>query len=517
MSSDRPLKRASGGWGKPAWLVIALVSVCALAFAMIPDAASSQDSGPKLTHTVMRGDLIVTVMEQGALESAENTEIKCKIRDHSIPITWVIENGSEVKPGDVLVRLATLAYEDRLSEVTKWVHSGHASLAQSSANTKRAQLAVSEYLEGRYLTQLMTLQKDVAIAESNLLTAQNMLTHAETQAKSGYISDLDLERSVFAVTQARLSVGVKQKEIGVLTEYTKTMELETLNGDLVASLARHEANKAQVKNGETQLVLCQGDLENCVVRAEKAGTVIYQTGRPWERVPKIEEGASIYMGQTMLLMPDLSKMQVKLGIRESLIDRLKTGLKARVALPMGTLDGEVTSVAEVTGPAGWWNGNKVRYDTIVTLPSVPGLMPGMSAQVEVIVAEYRDILTVPVAAIVDCALGVFCWVKTDTGIEKRALQLGDSNDRFTVVEAGLHEGDRVVLHPFALEEAKNLAQQPENKEESQGSNKPKTAEASKSKNDAKAKPSGSKTAKPSSGSNDKKILSKPMNSGSKKK
>lgn len=517
MSTDRQPQSVFRRWRRRAGLLIGLACAGLLAVTLAPDAVSSEDRGPRLTYTVKRGDLIVTVMEQGTLESAENTEIKCRIRDHEIPITWVIESGSQVEPGDVLVRLSTLAYEDRLSQVSKWVHSGHASLARSSANVKRAQLAVSEYLEGRYLTQLMTLQKDLAIAESNLLTTQNLLDHAEAMAKSGYVSDLDLERSVFAVTQAQLTVGVKQKEIEVLGEYTKVMELATLKGNLEASLASHEANKAQVENAEVQLVLCQGDLENCVVRAEKAGIVIHPEGKPWERVPEIEEGAEIYMGQTMLLMPDLSQMQVKLGIRESHIDRMKIGLKARVALPMRTLDGEVTSVAEVTGPAGWWNGNKVRYDTMVTLPPTPGLMPGMSARVEVIVAEHQDVLTVPVAAIVDCAMGVFCWVQTDAGIEKRALTLGDSNDRFTVVEAGLDEGDRVILHPFALDEAKALAQQPGDKVEAQASNAPKTVEASKPMSDAKAKPSGPKTTKPSSGSNENTVLSKPMNSGSKKK
>ena len=523
MSTDRYPKRASRRWRKRAWLVIGLVGVGVLAVAVIPDVGSPQDNGPRLTHTVKRGDLIVTVIEQGTLESAENTEIKCKIRDKDIPITWVIESGSKVEPGDILVRLATLAYEDRLNQVSKWVYSSRANLARSSANKKRAQLAVSEYLEERYRTQLMTLQKDQAIAESDLRTAQNMLAHADTMAQRGYVSALDLERSSFAVTQAKLNIGVKQKEIGVLTEYTKAMELETLNGDLEASQASHEANKAQVKNAEAQLILCKGDLENCMVRAEKSGIVIYPTGQPWERVPEIEEGANIYMGQTMLLMPDLSQMQVKLGIRESYIDHMNTGLRARVALPNQTLDGEVDSVASVAKPAAWWNGNTVRYDTIVRLPSVPGLMPGMSAEVEVIVAEHQDVLTVPVAAIVETAQGAFCWVKTVEGTEKRIVQLGDTNDRFTVVEAGLQEGDEVVLHPFAFEEAKALALQPGDKTEMQDPNRPKslktteTRETSKSKFDAKAKPLGPKITKPSQGMNRKKPLPKSMNSESVRK
>jgi HlyD family secretion protein len=393
-----------------------------------------------------------------------------------------------VEPGDVLVRLATMAYEDRLNMVSKWVHSSRANLAQSTANVKRAQLAVSEYLEGRYRTQLMTLQKDLAISESNLLTAQNMLAHAETMAQRGYISDLDLERSTIAVTQAKLNLDVKQKEIGVLTDYTKAMELETLNGDLEASKARHEANKAQVKNAEAQLILCQGDLENCVVRAEKSSTVIYPTGKPWEYVPEIEEGAAIYMGQTMLLMPDLTNMQVKIGIRESFIDRMKPGQKAKVSLPNQTLEGEVSSVASVTGPAGWWNGNTVRYDTIVKLPSVPWLRPGMSAEVEIIIAQHENVLMIPVAAVVESAQGDYCWIKTTDGTKKCSLQLGDTNDRFTVVEAGLQEGDEVVLHPFAFQEAKTLAEQPRDDAEVQ---EPKATDVSKStRTGFKSKPSG---------------------------
>ncbi|MCP4613365.1 MAG: hypothetical protein GY845_32135 [Planctomycetes bacterium] len=488
MSTDRYKKIVSRRWRNRTWLVIGLIGIGSLVLALVPNIGSSQDTGPRFTHMVTRGKLVVTVIEQGTLESAENAEIKCKVRTASVPITWVIESGSKVKPGDVLVRLATLDYEDRLNMVSKWVHSSRADLARSTANMKRAQLAVSEYLEGRYSTQLMTLQKDLAISESNLLTAQNMLAHAETMAHRGYISELDLERSTIAVTQAKLNVDVKQKEIGVLRDYTKAMELETLNGDLEASKARHEANKAQAKNAEAQFILCQGDLENCVVRAEKIGMVIYPTGKPWEHVPEIEEGATIYMGQTMLLMPDLTKMQVKVGIRESFIDRMKPGLKARVSLPNQSLEGEVSSVASVTGLAGWWNGNTVRYDTVVKLPHVPGLKPGMSANVEIIIAKHEDVLKIPVAAVVEAAQGDYCWIKTNDGVKKCSLQLGDTNDCFTVVEEGLQEGDEVVLHPFAFEEAKRLAEQPRDDAELQ---KPKATDVSKSlRTGFKSKPSG---------------------------
>ncbi len=112
---------SSGRWWRCTLPAIAVVAVVASAAVLIPGAGSSQQIGPLLTHTITRGDLIVTVTEQGTLESADNTEIKCKVRGQNT-IIWVIESGTEVKPGDELVRLDTLAIEDAIAERTKYAY-----------------------------------------------------------------------------------------------------------------------------------------------------------------------------------------------------------------------------------------------------------------------------------------------------------------------------------------------------------------------------------------------------------
>jgi multidrug efflux pump subunit AcrA (membrane-fusion protein) len=134
---------------------------------------------------------------------------------------------------------------------------------------------------------------------------------------------------------------------------------------------------------------------------------------------------------------------------------------ARITLPDQKLEGEVSSVASVTRPAGWWTGNVVKYDTIIELPAVEGLKPGMSAEVEVVIDRHEDVLTIPVAAVVQTAEGDFCWVKKDEGAERRWLTLGDTDDSFLVVEEGVKEGDEVVLNPLAfIEEAQTEVLRP---------------------------------------------------------
>ncbi|MHC4367209.1 MAG: efflux RND transporter periplasmic adaptor subunit [Planctomycetota bacterium] len=497
MSTDSLRKSSQRRWRKRAFLAIGLVAVVASAAALIPGTGVSGESGPRLTHTVTRNDLIVTVTEHGTLESSINTEIKCKVRGGDIPILWVIESGTHVEPGDELIRLETLAFEDRLNEMSKYYHLVTSGAERSRADVARSELAVSEYLEGRYQSQLMRL---LAIARSNLTTSQNMLAHAEMMAERGYVSQLELDEKKFAVTQSELNVEVKKTEIDALKEFTRKMQLETLSGNLNSSKARHEGDKERVKLLAAQVDLALADIAHCTVKAERSGIVIYPTGKPWERVPEIEQGATVYMGQTMLLMPDLAQMQVKVGIRETYIDRMKPGLKARVSLPDRQLEGEVSSVASVTGPAGWWNGNAVRYDTIVKLPSVPGLRPGMSAEVELILDRHADVPTIPVAAVVESDEGDFCWVRTADGVKRRLLQLGDTNNVFTVVEAGLTEGDEVVLNPLAFEDAQTLAAKPPDEAkkrkpestESSGTAKPESPGKA---NKQKSKPQGIKPGK----------------------
>ncbi|MCA9128214.1 MAG: efflux RND transporter periplasmic adaptor subunit, partial [Planctomycetales bacterium] len=165
----------------------------------------------------------------------------------------------------------------------------------------------------------------------------------------------------------------------------------------------------------------------------------------------ITEGTNVHKDQVLLLMPNLDKMRVKLGVHESIVKRVKNGLNAIVTLSEGVLDGVVSEVASIAKPAGWWTGNQVRYDTYVSLPKQAGLRPGMSAEVEIIVARYEDVLLIPVASVVEADGGAFCWVKSSQGVRRQQITLGDSNDVFSIVTEGLSAGDEVMLNPSALE------------------------------------------------------------------
>ena len=81
---------------------------------------------------------------------------------------------------------------------------------------------------------------------------------------------------------------------------------------------------------------------------------------------------------------------------------------------------------------------------------VERLRPGMSASVDIHVERIKDVLSVPVQAIVEIGDDTWCYVHGRNGIERRVLELGRSNDKFVEVRKGLEAGDQVVLNTMAI-------------------------------------------------------------------
>jgi RND family efflux transporter MFP subunit len=282
-------------------------------------------------------------------------------------------------------------------------------------------------------------------------------------ASKGMFGSLQLEGEKFAVDSATKDLELKTKQLQTLDNYKKKKTMQQLQSALNAARARLAAEVASLQLEKDRLQRDKEQLENCVIKAPAGGMVIFPSAAEWKETPDIEEGARVREQQTLLMIPDLDKMQVKVGVHESKVGRLSAGMPATVELQDVTLKGEVDSIAEVTRPAGWWTGNMVKYDTVIRLQPQAGLKPGMSAVVDITLAEYTDVLKIPVAAIVGSNEGFLCWVKMEQGVHRRVIELGDSNDEFTVVSAGLAEGEEVVLNPAAfLDEAELEAMRPRN-------------------------------------------------------
>ena len=202
-------------------LIVLVVSVVALQ----PTLFATQGAGnTAITFEVTRGDLLVTITEQGSLESSNNTEIKSKVRG-SNTVTWVIPSGTEVKPGDELVRLDTKELEENLSLSKTNVHKSRASLAKTTAGLATAKISIRAYEQGQYVTQLKEREKSVAISEANLKASRKMLLRSDSLFKQGFVTELEVQSQSLTVEQAQLELMVSRTRLDVLKRFTKAMEL----------------------------------------------------------------------------------------------------------------------------------------------------------------------------------------------------------------------------------------------------------------------------------------------------
>ena len=401
----------------------------------------------KMVHTVEKGDMQIVITEQGSLESSNNTQLKCLVRGRST-INWVVESGTEVQKGDVILRLDNKEIEDYLHERKKFAYLSEDSAIGFRVDALRAKLAINEYLEGQFVTGLMEKERELAVANETLRTAQNRLAHVKNVYSRGFATDLEMEEAKFAVEDAIKAVDLKNTDIASYKNFTKKEQVETLQGDWESAAASLKGHEEVLKMDEKRMQLAQDELKRCVVTAPRDGLVIYPPTEEWKRTPDIVEGATVHQSQVLLLMPDLKKMRVKLGVHERLVDSVKVGMSALVKIHDQTIIGSVASVASVTKPAGWWTGNVVKYDVLIDLPLTDGdLKPGMSAEVQIIVNNHREAVKIPLTAIVQNDEGFFCWVGDTQNAEKRSIVLGDNTDDFYQVLSGIEPGENVVIQP----------------------------------------------------------------------
>ena len=437
--------------------VAGLVAVtCFLAFQWKPNRESDLISAP-----VARGELSVYVVEQGTIESSNNTEIRNKVRGFSV-VTEVVEVGQVVNKGDVLVRLDTKAIEEQISTARTNVNTAKADLARSTANVETAKIAIDAYLNGRYKSQVDNLNRLIEIASERLKNAQKIEKETKLLFSKSLVTRYEMDSAFYEVRKQELELGVQRNALMVLEKYSRKKQLATLNGELVANQSKRESDRAALKEEEKRLARLRQELADCIIRAPRDGLVIYPSAAAWKETPDIDEGASVRMDQVLLLMPDLKKMQIKVGIHESIVDQLEIGQRALIS-PSESEDvfsAYVSKIANVTKPAGWWTGNVVKYDTIIDLPNGYELKPGMSAEVKIVLAEHPNVLKIPVAAVVEMQGKHYCWTVDGAGaIRKRQITVECSNDVEVALTDGVSEDEQVVLSPldFVAEDSRDVS------------------------------------------------------------
>ncbi len=228
----------------------------------------------QLTHTVSRGDLVVTVTEDGNLESAKNVDIKCQVAGGS-SILSIVDDGSTVKQGDKLVQLDSSTLEEQINQQKIAFEKARTLKIQAEKNFAVAQLAVKEYLEGTFKQSLQDAESAITIAQENLKSAQNSLEYSERMFRKGYVSSLELEGQRFSVQRAQLELDSAHTAREVLVNFTKAKTLQDLESQRDTADAQVKSENAAYDLEEIRLKRLENQLAGTIISAPQDGMVVY--------------------------------------------------------------------------------------------------------------------------------------------------------------------------------------------------------------------------------------------------
>lgn len=460
-------------------------------------------------YTVDTADLPIVVTERGYLESQSQTSILCQVNSYDYRsgsrgtvILSIVENGSLVKEGDVLVELDSASIQDMLESESLELQSDRSTLLQAEARKKNqltqnetamedaklalklAELNREMYMDkesGSFKLSVNEIDRQIDEARNAILEAQAALKLQETEKdgieqlyRLGYKGESDLEQSRFAFmkSEAALASAMNQLENfdaskQQLRTYTYEMEVLRLTGEV--ETAKRNMNQVQVTNEselaqvdaqvfearervarqENRIGQYEKNLAACTIVAPHAGMVVYSQDERGSS--SVAVGLEVRSRQELLTLPDLTQMQVRIQIHEAVLDQVRPGLPVVIrvdAFPNLTYEGIVERVAVVPSRS---SNNVKTYECNVRIPAeVYKLKPGMTAVAEIHIDRLRNALNVPVQAVCQIESETWCYVDNGEGVERRTVELGRNNDKFVQILNGIDQGDRVVLNPLAI-------------------------------------------------------------------
>ena len=262
---------------------------------------------------------------------------------------------------------------------------------------------------------VLSAKADLAKAQASLLKANRDLKRTRELIKKDLIARSELDADVAAQSTANADVMAAQAKVA---QYEATLR------------------KAEISLGYTKIY---SPVDGVVVakNVEKGQTVAasYQT-------PSIAEIAR-----------DLKQMQVEVNVDEADIGSVKVGQDAEFTVDAyadTTFSGKVTQVR--ISPST--SDNVVSYTVIVKVANdEEKLMPGMTANVSLVVTEKKDVLLVPNAALrfrpvantVAAVETPGVYVLIDKKPAKVEVEKGISDGDRTEILSGLEEGARVLV------------------------------------------------------------------------
>ena len=315
----------------------------------------------KTVNRVMRDSLIV-MDENGILESINAQTVKAPSHwNVEYRIIYLIPEGRFVHSGDTLVKFDPAPVQEKLDEA-------------------QAQLALAR-------------QKLIQIQEENAMNLRNQLETIQSMRMQFEIDSARLSDAIYESDAVRqnLTLQLKKSALDLKKAEKKLATQKIINN------SKYHLQLVEIEHALGDVKRITSMLKEMTLIATQPGIAVYGNARGRSR--QIREGETVYPGQMVMQVADLSKMMAVLMINEVDRELLKSGQKVRLkvnAYPDTTFTGSVHKISKIADLVND-DGTVKAYETDVYLDCGQNyrLKPGLSVRATIITDTLHDVFKIP--------------------------------------------------------------------------------------------------------------------------
>jgi HlyD family secretion protein len=373
------------------------------------------------TIEVTRGDFLDSVEFHGEMKALKSVTISAPADAGDLQIVKLSAEGTNVKPGDVVVEFDKTKTEQDLAQFRSALKSAEAEIAQARAQAR------------------LTSEQD----KTAVLKAQYDVEGAKLEAsKQEIVSKIEGE-------EARLKLADSQqalREAEAKEKSDKTLNDATIESKVQAS-AKAKFDVERAEHALSQMTLLAPSAGSITLLQHWAGTnmATYRTGdRAWP-------GASIAE------LPDASTLRVSARVDE--IERGRLAPRQSVTVQFNSISdrqftGHIEQIGEIasTDFSGGWPPAR-NFTLYVALDqSDPRFKPGITGDVNVLVEKVPNAIIIPVQAMFQKSGENVVYVWHSGEFQEIPIQVGRRSGDKILVAKGVSLGERIALRdPTAKE------------------------------------------------------------------
>ena len=394
---------------------IVIVFLCLLAAAALAlfRMRRVQASTTLPTANARRGEFLVLVRCRGELMARRSVQITAPVNVPDLQIVWLAPSGSDVVPGQVVIRFDPSAARQQINEHTAALHAAQANLDQALAQAR------------------ITVEKD----KLDLATAQYELQKARLEASKVAIV------SVIQGEESKIDAGLAEKKVQV-QEATNNLHVKSDEAKLASLRRLLDQEKRELEITQTQLAAME-------VKSPSRGILTYLSNyaQGWMNAQAYKVGDHAPSGAALAEIPDLTTIAMESKVDE--VDRGRITLNDAVlvhidAFPEKTWNARLVAISPLTEQNFEWPPTRNFKSYAALEQPDKRLRPGMNASSDVVIARIPDAISIPAKALFTEQGRPIVYTKGEKGFEARGVEVRARNPDDVAIQ-GIAAGTPVAL------------------------------------------------------------------------